>query len=77
MRWACRRIASASPESAALAQASPTPAHLVENGAPPVAIVSYELWRTALGSDPNVLSRSIQLGTRRALVVDVDPLNLL
>jgi len=42
-------------------------------GAPPVAIVSYELWRTALGSDPAVLSRSIQLGTSRRLVVGVAP----
>lgn len=43
------------------------------DGAAPVAIVSYELWRTALGSDPAVLSRSIQLGTERRLVVGVAP----
>ena len=42
-------------------------------GAPPVAIVSYELWRTALGSDPAVLSRSVQLGASRRLVVGVAP----
>ena len=42
-------------------------------GAPPVVIVSYELWRTELGSDPAVLSRSIQLGSDRRLVVGVAP----
>ena len=42
-------------------------------GAPPVVIVSHELWRTELGSDPAILSRSIQLGTTRRLVVGVAP----
>jgi len=42
-------------------------------GAAPVVIVSYELWRTTLGSDPLILSRSIQLGTTRRLVVGVAP----
>jgi putative ABC transport system permease protein len=42
-------------------------------GAAPVAIVSYELWRTDLGSDPAVLSRSIQLGSVRRMVVGVAP----
>ena len=42
-------------------------------GAAPVVIVSYELWRTALGSDPDILSRSIQLGATRRLVVGVAP----
>jgi putative ABC transport system permease protein len=41
--------------------------------APPVVIVSHELWRTELGSDPAILSRSIQLGTTRRLVVGVAP----
>ena len=42
-------------------------------GAAPVVIVSYELWRTTLGSDPLILSRSIQLGTTRRLIVGVAP----
>ena len=42
-------------------------------GAAPVVIVSDELWRTTLGSDPLILSRSIQLGTTRRLVVGVAP----
>jgi predicted permease len=41
--------------------------------AAPVVIVSHELWQSALGSDPSVLSRSIQLGTTRRLVVGVLP----
>ena len=40
-------------------------------GAAPVVIVSDALWRTQLGSDPAILSRSIQLGTTRRLVVGV------
>jgi predicted permease len=45
----------------------------VREGAAPVVIVSHELWRTDLGSDPAVLSRSIQLGTTRRFVVGVAP----
>jgi len=40
-------------------------------GAAPVAIVSHELWRTVLGSDANVLSRSVRLGATRTLIVGV------
>ena len=42
-------------------------------GAAPVALVSEEFWRTALGSDPKALSRSIQLGAARTMVVGVLP----
>jgi putative ABC transport system permease protein len=42
-------------------------------GAAPVVIVSHELWQTALGSDPQILSRSIQLGAQRRQVVGVLP----
>jgi putative ABC transport system permease protein len=45
----------------------------VRQGAPPVVIVSQDLWRTQLGSDPQVLSRSIQLGATRRMVVGVAP----
>jgi predicted permease len=45
----------------------------VLKGAAPVVIISDELWRTNLGSDPQVLSRSIQLGATRRLVVGVLP----
>jgi hypothetical protein len=38
-----------------------------------VAIVSYEFWRTQLGSDPQALTRSIQLGTTRRIVIGVLP----
>jgi len=42
-------------------------------GAAPVALVSQEFWRTRLGSDPQLLTRSIQLGTVRRQVVGVLP----
>src|SRR4029078_7918135 len=32
-------------------------------GAPSVAVIGYDVWRTRLGSDPAVLRRSIWLGT--------------
>jgi putative ABC transport system permease protein len=43
------------------------------HGSPPVALVSHEFWRMQLGSDPKALSRSIQLGTTRTMVVGVLP----
>ncbi|HEX5217915.1 MAG TPA: ABC transporter permease, partial [Vicinamibacterales bacterium] len=43
----------------------------VREGAPRVVVVSSELWRTQLGSDPAVLSRSIQVGRDRYAVVGV------
>ncbi len=42
-------------------------------GAPAVALVSDELWRTVLGSDPKVMERSILLGATRTQVVGVLP----
>jgi putative ABC transport system permease protein len=44
-----------------------------QENAQPVVIVSYELWRTQLGSDPRVLSRSLQLGATRRMIVGVAP----
>jgi predicted permease len=43
----------------------------VREGAQPVALISYDLWQTQFGSDPAILSRSIQAGTTRRLVVGV------
>jgi putative ABC transport system permease protein len=45
----------------------------VREGAAPVVVVSHELWQTELGSDPQILSRSVQLGATRRLVVGVAP----
>jgi predicted permease len=44
-----------------------------KQGAPPAAMVSDELWRTVLGSDPNVTARTIQLGAAPTAVVGVLP----
>ena len=40
-------------------------------GAPPVAVLGYEVWRTRFGRDPNVLGRTVQLGNEYATVVGV------
>ncbi|MBA3640288.1 MAG: ABC transporter permease [Acidobacteria bacterium] len=40
-------------------------------GAAPVAVIGYDLWRARFGSDPNVLGRSVQLGSEFASVVGV------
>jgi len=42
-----------------------------EPGAPPVAVLGYEVWRTRFGSDPDVLGRTVQLGDEYATVVGV------
>ena len=42
-----------------------------QTGAPPVAVIGYEVWRTRFGSDPGVLGRSVQLGTDRVTIVGV------
>src|ERR1700752_2762624 len=39
--------------------------------APAVAVIGYDVWRTRLGGDPNVLGRAVQLGTEYATVVGV------
>ena len=40
-------------------------------GAPPVAVLGYDVWQTRFASDPNVLGRSVQLGNEYATVVGV------
>ena len=42
-------------------------------GAAAVVVVSQDFWRTQLGSDPQALTRSIQLGATRRTVVGVLP----
>ncbi len=39
--------------------------------APPVAVIGHEVWRTRLGSDPNVLGRDVQLGSEQFTVVGI------
>ena len=40
-------------------------------GAPSVAVIGYDVWRTRFGSDPAVLGRTVQLGTEHVTVVGV------
>ena len=42
-------------------------------GAPPVAMIGYDLWQRVYGSDPAITTRSIQIGTTKRLVVGVAP----
>jgi predicted permease len=42
-------------------------------GAPAVAMISHDLWQTRFGTDPDILSRSIQLGAARRQVIGVMP----
>jgi putative ABC transport system permease protein len=42
-------------------------------GAPPVVMIGYELWQSHFGGDPGVISRSIQIGNTRRMVVGVAP----
>ena len=39
--------------------------------APAVAVIGYELWQTRFGSDPNVLGRTVQLGSDHPTIVGV------
>ena len=44
-----------------------------QQGATPAVMVSEELWRTQLGSRPEALTRSLQLGAERRVVIGVLP----
>jgi len=45
----------------------------VVEGAGPVMLLGYELWRTRFGGDPAVVGRSVKLGGEQRLVVGVAP----
>ena len=69
---------SASPEALAALRLQPAMGRLLEAAdtrpkAQPVVMIGHELWQSHFGSDPNILSRSIQLGAARRLVVGVTP----
>lgn len=40
---------------------------------PPVVVISHSLWNTRFGGDPNVLGKSVRLGTLTATIVGVMP----
>jgi predicted permease len=44
-----------------------------EAAEPPVVVISHALWRTRFAGDPNVLRRTVQLGTTTATIVGVMP----
>jgi putative ABC transport system permease protein len=46
-------------------------------GGPPGVLVSYRYWRDRLGSDPNVLSRTVRIGTAAVPIVGVMPATFL
>jgi putative ABC transport system permease protein len=43
------------------------------DGAPPVVVIGYEIWRTAFASDPAVIGRSVRLGNAVFTIVGVMP----
>ncbi len=70
--------ASATPDALRALRVQPALGRLLQNGdsregAAPVAMVSHQFWRTQLGSDPQAVARSIQLGPTRTMVVGVLP----
>ena len=69
---------NATPEALAALRLQPAMGRLIEpqdvkQGAPPVVMITHELWQSRFGSDPAILSRSIQLGAARRLVIGVTP----
>jgi putative ABC transport system permease protein len=42
-------------------------------GAPPLVVLSHELWRDRFGSDPGIINQSITLGGRAYTVIGVMP----
>ena len=42
-------------------------------GAPPVVMISYDLWQTQFGSDPNIIGRGVQFAQTRRQVIGVLP----
>ena len=42
-------------------------------GEPPVAVIGHTLWKTRFASDPDVLGRTVKLGTASATIVGVMP----
>ena len=70
--------AAVTPDALRALRLQPTLGRLLQDddareGAAPVAMVSHEFWRTDLGSDPQAIARSIQLGQTRTMVVGVLP----
>ena len=43
------------------------------SGAPPVVMISYDLWQTRFGSDPNIVGRGVQFVQTRRQVIGVLP----
>jgi putative ABC transport system permease protein len=43
------------------------------SGAPPVVMISHDLWQTRFGSDPNIIGRGVQFISNRRQVIGVLP----
>jgi predicted permease len=66
----------ASPELLSALRVQPSMGRLIgpddaRPGAPPVVMISHELWQTRFGSDPNIIGRGITMGATRRQVVGV------
>ena len=68
----------ATPELFGALQVQPAMGRLISTddsrtGAPPVVMISHDLWVTRFGSDPNIIGRGIQFNSTRRQVVGVLP----
>ena len=45
-------------------------------GAPAVVMLSYDLWKSRYGADPNIVGRSVRVNTRSGTIVGVMPQNI-
>ena len=69
---------AASPELFDALRVQPAMGRLVtaedaRQGAAPVMMISYDLWETRFGSDPNIIGRGVQLNATRRSVIGVLP----
>lgn len=69
---------SATPAVFEILQVQPALGRLIStddtrSGAPPVVMISYDLWQTQFGADPNVIGRGVQFVATRRQVIGVLP----
>src|SRR5436190_14266162 len=72
------RVLSATPDLMATMKLQPAVGRVLteddaRQGATPVAMIGYDLWQRVYGSDPNIITKSIQIGNLKRLVVGVAP----
>ena len=69
---------AATPDVFATLQVQPAMGRLItaedaRPGAPPVVMISHDLWQTRFGSDPNIIGRGVQMVSTRRQIIGVLP----